>query len=175
MINPVAGEQEGHRSRVSGAWIELGLGNGLRTGHPKLPGRRGSRQCERTEAAKTKNDNEMLVFVGHQQQTGRSVDVRQRIIWQLFLEHANREGREVKAKDPNRLFSDAQRLEVYRKDKGMCRECLHEGQSEKDAWVAWSEYDADHIVPHALGGETSIHNAQVLCRTHNRIKGVMAK
>ena len=121
------------------------------------------------------NDNEMLVFVGHQQQTGRSVDVRQRIMWQLFLEHANREGREVKAKDPNRLFSDAQRLEIYRKDKGMCRECLHEGQSEKDAWVAWSEYDADHIVPHAIGGETSIHNAQVLCRTHNRIKGMMAK
>ena len=121
------------------------------------------------------DDNEMLVFVGHQQQTGRSIDVRQRLIWQMFLEHANQERVEVTAKDPNRQFTEAQRLEVYRRDKGICRACLEDGQSEKDAWVAWSEYDADHIVPHVKGGETSMDNAQVLCRTHNRIKGAMVK
>ena len=120
------------------------------------------------------DDNEMLVFVGHQQQTGRSVDVRSRIIWQLFLEHAKQEGVEVKAKDPRRLFTEAQRLEIYRRDNGICQACLKEKQSEKDAWVAWSEYDADHIVPHTEGGETSVDNAQVLCRTHNRIKGIKA-
>lgn len=118
------------------------------------------------------NDNEMLVFVGHQQQTGRSIDVRQRIIWQLFVEHASQENSEIKVKDPDRQFTEAQRLEIYRRDKGICRACLDEGQSEKDAWVAWSKYDADHIVAHAKGGSTSIDNAQVLCRTHNRIKGM---
>ena len=117
------------------------------------------------------DDNEMLVFVGHQQQTGRSIDVRQRIIWQLFIEHAKLEGVEVKAKDRQRTFTELQRLEIYRRDEGICQACRKEGRSEKEAWVPWSEYDADHILPHSKGGETSIENAQVLCRTHNLIKG----
>ena len=117
------------------------------------------------------DDNEMLVFVGHQQQTGRSIDVRQRIIWQLFIEYAIGENVDVKAKDRYRQFSEVQRLEIYRRDDGVCQACRKEGRSEKDAWVPWSEYDADHIVPHSKGGGTSTDNAQVLCRTHNRIKG----
>ena len=117
------------------------------------------------------DDNEMLVFVGHQQQTGRSIDVRQRIIWQLFVEHAKLEGVEVKAKDRQRTFTELQRLEIYRRDEGICQACRKEGRSEKEAWVPWCEYDADHILPHSKGGDTSTENAQVLCRTHNRIKG----
>ena len=119
------------------------------------------------------DDNEMLVFVGHQQQTGRSLDVRQRIIWQLFIEYASQEGREVQARDRERRFSESQRLAIYRRDKGICRACQEEGKSDKEAWVAWCEFDADHIIPHAKGGPTSTDNAQVLCRTHNRIKGAM--
>lgn len=119
------------------------------------------------------DDNEMLVFVGHQQQTGRSIDVRQRIIWQLFIDHATKESVEIRAKDPKRQFSEIQRLEIYRRDGGLCKACLKEGLSAKDAWVPWSDYDADHILPHSRGGATSTDNAQVLCRTHNLVKGSM--
>ena len=134
--------------------------------------RRFSAEFHQRWLERREDDNEMLVFVGHQQQTGRSIDVRQRIIWQLFLEYAHQDGTEVKAKDRRRQFTEAERLLIYRRDEGICRECLREGKAEKEAWVAWFKFDADHVIPHAKGGETSIDNAQVLCRTHNRIKGM---
>ena len=34
-----------------------------------------------------------------------------------------------------------------------------------------SEMDADHVTAWSRGGETSIENCQMLCRTHNRAKG----
>jgi 5-methylcytosine-specific restriction endonuclease McrA len=37
--------------------------------------------------------------------------------------------------------------------------------------VGWREYDADHVIPHSKGGQTSVVNAQLLCRYHNQQKG----
>ena len=74
-------------------------------------------------------------------------------------------------KDERRGFSEAQRIEIYRRDKGLCQECLAEGKPEKEAQVAWGEYEADHVIPHSGGGQTLEENAQVLCRHHNRQKG----
>ena len=34
-----------------------------------------------------------------------------------------------------------------------------------------AEMDADHVTAWSRGGETSIENCQMLCRTHNRAKG----
>lgn len=36
---------------------------------------------------------------------------------------------------------------------------------------AFSEMDADHITAWSKGGETTIENCQMLCKTHNRAKG----
>lgn len=33
------------------------------------------------------------------------------------------------------------------------------------------EMDADHVTAWSKGGTTSIDNCQMLCKTHNRIKG----
>ena len=65
----------------------------------------------------------------------------------------------------------AERIRIYRRDKGRCQQCLAEGKPPKEAKVPWEEYEADHIVPHSKGGETVPDNAQVLCRYHNRQKG----
>lgn len=34
-----------------------------------------------------------------------------------------------------------------------------------------AEMDADHVAAWSKGGETSIENCQMLCKTHNRAKG----
>jgi 5-methylcytosine-specific restriction endonuclease McrA len=49
--------------------------------------------------------------------------------------------------------------------------CLEDGLPEEEAKIAWSDYEADHIVPHAKGGQTNLDNAQLLCSTHNKQKG----
>ena len=77
---------------------------------------------------------------------------------------------EILAKDDQRNFNEAQKIAIYRHDKGLCQICLSEGKSEKEARVSWSEYEADHILAHSKGGATDVDNAQVLCRTHNRKK-----
>jgi len=33
------------------------------------------------------------------------------------------------------------------------------------------EMDADHVAAWSKGGETSLENCQILCKTHNRAKG----
>jgi 5-methylcytosine-specific restriction endonuclease McrA len=73
-------------------------------------------------------------------------------------------------KDERRAFSEAQRISIYRRDNGLCQQCLAEGKPEKEAQVPWSEYEADHVIPHSKGGQTIEENAQVLCRFHNQQK-----
>lgn len=65
-------------------------------------------------------------------------------------------------KDRIRLFSDEQRLAIYVRDGGVCRIC--------GAECGQAEYHADHLVPHAEGGETNLGNAQLLCVRCNLTK-----
>jgi 5-methylcytosine-specific restriction endonuclease McrA len=37
--------------------------------------------------------------------------------------------------------------------------------------VSWSQYQADHVIPHAKGGKTTLDNAELLCSYHNQSKG----
>lgn len=53
----------------------------------------------------------------------------------------------------------------------MCQQCLREGKSEGEASVSWIEYQADHVVPHAKGGRTTLDNGELLCQYHNQSKG----
>jgi hypothetical protein len=121
--------------------------------------------------ARREDDNVMLVFSDHRQQTASDVEVRQRIVRQLFFEYATGKDVELLAKDTRRAFSEAERIRLYRDQGGLCQECLRKGCGEKEALVPWSEYEADHVIPHAKGGETSMENAELLCRAHNRTKG----
>jgi hypothetical protein len=121
--------------------------------------------------ARREEDNEILIFSDNRQQSAAEIEVRDRIIRQIFLEHAAKEGHEMLTKDERRAFSEAERIRIYRRDEGLCQICLAEEKPEEEARVSWSEYDADHVVPHAKGGRTDLENAQVLCRYHNRQKG----
>lgn len=117
------------------------------------------------------SDTDILTFSNNRQQSSSNMEARDRVLRQLFFEYLTENNIEIKTKDENRAFNEAQRIKIYRRDKGLCQECLNEGKPEKEAVVSWSQYQADHIIPHSKGGETIIENAQVLCRYHNQSKG----
>jgi hypothetical protein len=49
------------------------------------------------------------------------------------------------------------------------RTCRHPGCTNRAAWA-----DADHVLPHAQGGETDCANLCCLCRRHHRLKTLAA-
>jgi len=121
-----------------------------------------------------KNDPEdvdIVIFTSNRQQSLANIQERDIIFRQLFFEFLNKNNIQIMSKDDKRAFNEAQRIKIYRSDKGLCQMCLEEGKSEKESKVAWSEYQADHVKPHARGGETEIENSQVLCKYHNQSKG----
>lgn len=61
-----------------------------------------------------------------------------------------------------RSFTDAQKIKLYDKQKGICPLCNKHFTIE--------EMEADHIDPWSKGGKTSIENGQMLCKSCNRRK-----
>lgn len=116
-------------------------------------------------------DTDMLTFSNRRQQGEQDLEVRDRIMRQIFFEYLQDNNFELKEKDQKRAFSELQRIIIYRKGKGYCQQCLREGKPEKEAKVSWSQYQADHVVPHSKGGQTSIDNGELLCVGHNLSKG----
>ena len=78
---------------------------------------------------------------------------------------------ELIEKDNNRAFSELERIIIYRKGKGFCQQCLREGKPESESKVSWTNYQADHVLPHSKGGKTIIENGELLCSYHNLSKG----
>ena len=78
-----------------------------------------------------------------------------------------------------RVFDEATKKSVYTmqteaakaKGESNCPHCAigHDANREKVWDVA--DMDADHVTAWSKGGETSVKNCQMLCKTHNRAKG----
>lgn len=45
-------------------------------------------------------------------------------------------------KDSKRNFDESDRIAIYRRDRGLCKLCLEEKKSEREATVSWNEFDA---------------------------------
>jgi hypothetical protein len=117
------------------------------------------------------SDTDLLSFSNHRQQGETDLAIRDRIVRQAFFQYLNDNNVEAKEKDQNRAFSELERIIIYRRDKGMCQECIRKGKSENEAKVSWSNYQADHVLPHSKGGKTEIENGELLCSYHNQSKG----
>jgi hypothetical protein len=117
------------------------------------------------------SDFDIVVFTNNRQQSLNNAQERDIIIRQLFFDYLNENGLPIKLLDDRRNFNEAEKIKIYRRDKGLCQMCLAEGKNEKESVVAWENYQADHIFPHSKGGETVTENAQVLCKYHNQSKG----
>ena len=95
----------------------------------------------------------------------------------------SREGTKYKKEDIKllniRLFDEPIKKSVYAKqtndanEKGIsnCPMCVLEGLSNKNKIWDYKDMDADHVTAWSKGGLTDIDNCQMLCRTHNHIKG----
>ncbi len=78
-----------------------------------------------------------------------------------------------------RVFDEAIKKSVYAsqtelakaKNESNCPLCAIGHDANKDRVWNLSEMDADHVAAWSKGGETSVKNCQMLCKTHNRAKG----
>jgi 5-methylcytosine-specific restriction endonuclease McrA len=70
---------------------------------------------------------------------------------------------DLSPKDKNRVFSTEEKIIIWRRDNGECKQC---GKS-----VLIEDMHADHIKPHSKGGFTIIENGQTLCQNCNLTKG----
>lgn len=116
-------------------------------------------------------DTDLLTFSNHRQQGERDLEIRDMILRQIFFDYLSDQGVEIIAKDSKRAFTESQRIAIYRKGKGLCQQCLRDGKPDDEARVSWSKYQADHVIPHAKGGQTVIENGELLCAYHNQSKG----
>ena len=71
--------------------------------------------------------------------------------------------------DPDRLFTPQQRYQMWKKQNGICsatgRQISEDEINNHELW------NADHIVPWVLGGETTVENGQLVCASWNKSKG----
>lgn len=115
-------------------------------------------------------DTEVLLFSNSRQQSKGETENRDRILRQLFFSYVSDHEHTMITKDERRAFNEAERIFIYRQAKGLCQQCLAEGRPEREARVSWSDYEADHVIPHSKGGKTDLSNGQLLCRYHNKLK-----
>ncbi|HET7455284.1 MAG TPA: DUF262 domain-containing protein [Solirubrobacterales bacterium] len=119
-------------------------------------------------AARSEADPDVIRFAEARQQNGNEIEIRDRILRQLFFDFSRQHGHTMLDKDNRRAFDEAERIAIYRRDEGLCQICIEEGKPEAEARVPWREFDADHVLPHSRGGQTVVDNGRVLCRYHNR-------
>lgn len=78
-----------------------------------------------------------------------------------------------------RLFDEPTKKTVYESQTqtakinniSNCPMCVIENLSNKTKIWDYKDMDADHVTAWSKGGSTDISNCQMLCRTHNHIKG----
>ena len=78
-----------------------------------------------------------------------------------------------------RIFEDSVKKTVYARqtnearEKGIsnCPECAKGHENVRTKIYKYTEMDADHVSAWSKGGATTIENCQMLCKTHNRMKG----
>lgn len=121
------------------------------------------------------SDTDMLTFSNRRQQSENDLEVRDRILRQIFFKYLLDKKIVLLEKDEKRAFSELERIIIYRNGKGLCQECLREEKPEKESKVSWSNFQADHVIPHAKGGQTVLKNGELLCAFHNLSKGARVK
>ena len=119
---------------------------------------------ERREEQNKPEDERDPDWVRYQEKTLQAVDskdsieFRHKMLMASFLLYYP----DLELLDPQRAFTEEQRITIFRKYNGICQSCGKE--------IKWDEFHADHIVPFSKGGKTTVANGQLLCAKHNLAK-----
>lgn len=108
-------------------------------------------------------------WITYKEKISHSTDSEDSIRWRMdfmlksfLLAHPG-----LRLKDGSRLFTQQQRLAVFRRDAGMCQlriKCA-------GAKLKWDDWQCDHRLPWSKGGPTTVENGQVACSPCNISKG----
>jgi len=112
------------------------------------------------------NRNDWLEYkdkIGHSTDSVSSIQFRM----DFMLTHFLTSHPDLPLKDQQRLFTEAQRKAIYRKDKMHCQLGIKcDGKR-----LSWDNWHCDHIKPWAEGGPTTVANGQATCPECNQSKG----
>ncbi len=126
-------------------------------------------ETERRADMEKDEDSRDVQLVEYQRLTSYSTDAAESLAKRL--EHMQRRfflaAPDIELVDPTRIFSEAQRLAIYRRDGARCQLRIKCDGAEK---LKWDHWHADHIKPHSLGGKTTVENGQVACPDCNFAK-----
>lgn len=117
------------------------------------------------EGAKASEDEELLSFreaVTKGTTSEKAIKLRHEIMLQRFLKEYN-----PPMLDENRLFSEEQKRQIFRRDGGKCQVCC------KKLEYGDENTHYHHKVPHSVGGSTSLDNAMLVCKDchYNKLHG----
>lgn len=111
-------------------------------------------------------DPDMVIY---QEKTRYSTDALDSISWrhEFLLRKFFEASPDIELKDDQRLFTDEQRIAIFRRDEGRCKVRIKcEGSK-----CEWGNWHADHRVPWSQGGKTMVANGQMACIPCNTAKG----
>lgn len=108
-------------------------------------------------------------WVTYKEKISHSTDAAESIRWRMefMLRSLLETYPAVRRKDNQRDFTYAQKLAVFRRDKGFCRVKI----KCKGAKLTWDDWHCDHISPWSKGGLTTVKNGQAACSSCNLAKG----
>lgn len=123
-------------------------------------------RVEQASLPEDEMESEMGVY---QEKTRYSTDAVDSISWrhEFLMRKFFETYPKIELKDDQRLFTNEQRIAIFRRDEGVCQVRL-ECEGVKCEWGKWH---ADHKVPWTKGGKTIVANGQVACLECNAAKG----
>lgn len=126
-------------------------------------------EAERRADMDRPEDERDLQLVEYQRLTSYSTDAEESL--SKRLEHMQRRFfaavPDIEQIDATRIFTEEQRLAIYRRDNATCQLRIRCEGVEK---LKWGHWHADHVKPHSLGGKTTVANGQVACPDCNFAK-----
>jgi len=108
-------------------------------------------------------------WASYKEKISHSTDSADSVRWRMdfMLRHFLELHPSIDRKDNQRSFTHAQRLAVFRRDKGHCQLKLKcDGVK-----LTWDDWHCDHTIPWTGGGKTTVENARVAYTTCNLSKG----
>ncbi|WP_143279181.1 DUF262 domain-containing protein [Bradyrhizobium sp. C9] len=126
-------------------------------------------EAERKENEDKSDEQKDIQLVEYRRLISQSTDSQESIAARLdFFEKRFFDAvPDVEPKDPQRGFSNEQRLAIFRRDGGICQLKLRCDGIK----VGWDHWHADHKLPHSKGGKSVVSNGQVACPECNFAKG----